>query len=635
MADILQEIIAKLPADAEITKDSCSFEGANIILYTKNEGFFNEKTDLIRELVKEFKKRIELRPDPSITMNEEKAEVIIRETLPEECKLSQVIFDAHRSQVIIEAEKPGVAIGRSGELLRKIKKKTLWVPLIKRTPSIRSKIIENIRAVLYENNDFRRKFLNDVGKRIYNGWIRGKKNEWVRISFMGAGRQVGRSCLFLQTPESRVILDCGINVAAKGEHMYPHFDIPEFKIQELDAVIISHAHLDHSAMTPLLIRYGYKGPIYCTPPTRDIMALLGLDYISVGYKEMKNPPFGIADVKQMVKQTICLDYGQVSDITPDIRITFYNAGHILGSAMTHLHIGNGLHNLLYTGDMLYDNSNLLGKAATRFPRLETVIVESTYGGRDDNPPTRHDCELQLIEIIKKTISQGGKVLLPVLGVGRSQEIMVMLERVMREGSIPKVPIFVQGLVWDVTAIHTAYPDFFNAKIRKQIFFENMNPFLSEIFKRVAGYKEMQVVKDREEPCIIMATSGMLAGGASVDYFKHLGPNSKNSIVLTCYQGKGSLGRRLQDGEKEFSFPVGNNKSEVIRLKAEVHTIKGFSGHSSRPQAMAFMRNLDPKPRRVITNHGESSKCLDLASSIHKAMRIETSVPRNLDALRLI
>jgi uncharacterized protein len=633
MADILSEIKGKLPKSCGVS--ITNFEGANIIIYTDNKDFFLDNKGKIRELVNDFKKRIELRPDPKLCRDMEETEKIITETIPEESKLGLVTFDPQRSRVIIEVEKPGIAIGKSGELLHIIKEKTLWVPIIKRTPAIRSKIIENIRSVLYENNDFRKKFLNDVGKRIYSGWVRGKKNEWVRVSFLGAGRQVGRSCLLLQTPESRVILDCGINVAAKNEHMYPHFDLPEFKISELDAVVISHAHLDHSSMTPLLIKYGYKGPIYCTAPTRDIMALLALDYIAIGYKEMQNPPFSISDVKQMVKQTICLDYHEVSDITPDIRITFYNAGHILGSSMVHLHIGNGLHNMLYTGDMLYDNSNLLGKASTKFPRLETVIIESTYGGRADITPSRKECEDELVKIINDTIKGGGKVLLPVLGVGRSQEIMVILERVMREKQIPQVPIYIQGLVWDVTAIHTAYPDFFNPKVKKQIFYENQNPFLSEVFKRVGSQKEMRQVIESGDSCIIMATSGMLAGGASVEYFKHLSPNPKNSLVLTCYQGKGSLGRRIQEGEKEISFSIGGNKSEVVRVKAGIFTIKGFSGHSSRPQLMAFLRNCEPKPRRVITNHGESSKCLDLASSVHKAMKIETSVPRNLDALRLV
>jgi hypothetical protein len=632
MADIKTEILNQLPEEARI--ESCSFEGANIILYTKSKEFFLNSGTAIRDVVNVIKKRVELRPDPSISLDMEKAKKKIVEIIPEEAKVSEIIFDAQRSQVVIEAEKPGLAIGKSGDLLKQIRKEILWVPLIRRTPAIRSKIIENIRGVLYENNDFRRKFLDQVGKRIYSGWIRGKKDEWVRISCLGASRQVGRSCFLLQTPESRILLDCGINVAAQGDEMFPHFDAPELKINEIDAVIVSHAHLDHSSMIPLLFKYGYKGPVYCTEPTRDIMALLALDYIGVGHAEASKPLFSATDVKEMVKHTICLDYNEVSDITPDVRLTLYDAGHILGSSLCHLHIGNGLHNFVYTGDLNYEISNLLSAANTKFPRVETIMMESTYGSKDDNPPSRRECENILIDIIKKTIENGGKILLPVLGVGRSQEIQVILEKAMREKKIPEVPIYMQGMVWDITAIHTAYPDFFNSKMKKAIFHQNSNPFLSPIFKQVASRKEMEAVIDSGDSCIIMATSGMMVGGASVEYFKALAENPKHNLIITNYVGPGSLARRLQDGEKEISYRLGENRTETVQVKMGINTISGFSGHSSRAQLMNYIYKLEPKPKKVILIHGESSKCLDLASSIHKTNRIETVAPRNLDAIRL-
>jgi len=632
MADIIAEVQKQLPDEAGTT--SCSFEGANIIVYTKNEEFFLEPGTAIREIVNKIKKRVELRPDPSISMDMEKAEIKIKEILPAEANVTSVIFDPQRSQVIIEAEKPGLAIGKSGELLKEIKKQTLWVPLIQRTPSIKSKLIENIRQVLYENNDFRRKFLDKVGKKIYIGWDSNKKEQWVRVSVLGAGRQVGRSCLYLQTPQSRILLDCGIDVAAPEKNMFPFFDAPEFKINEIDAVVVSHAHLDHCGMIPLLFKYGYEGPIYCTSPTRDTMALLALDYINVGWKEIKKPLFTSSDIKEMVKHTICLDYDVVTDITPDIRLTLYNAGHTLGSSLCHLHIGNGLHNLVYTGDFNYETSNLLGAAVSSFPRVETIIMESTYGGKEDNPPSRRESEKYLLDVINATAKKKGKSLMPVLGVGRSQEVMLILEKAMREGRLHKMPIYVQGLVWDVTAIHTAYPDFFNARVRKSIFHQALNPFLSDLFQQVGSYKEMEKVIDSEEPCIIVATSGMMTGGASVSYFKALAESPKNSLILTCYQGEGSLGRRILNGEREISSSVGEGRSEVIRMKMELHNIQGFSGHSSRAQIMNYIHRLDPKPKRIILVHGESSKCLDLASSIHKSQRVETNAPRNLDAIRL-
>jgi len=633
MTKILDEISSKLPSNAKIS--DFAFEGANIVLYTKNKSFFLDNNGVIKEIVNDIKKRVELRPDPSLCMEIEKAEQEIKKILPKEANITNIIFDPQRSRVIIESEKPGLAIGKSGELLKDIRKKTLWVPLIQRTPSIRSKLIENIRQVLYENNDYRKKFLNKVGHRIYDGWIREKKHEWVRLTFLGGAREVGRSCLLLQTPESRVLLDCGVNTALplSNPNSYPIFDVPEFKIEELDAVIITHSHLDHCGIVPLLFKYGYRGPVYCTAPTRDISSLLSLDMIGIAQKEAQKPLYSSTDIKEMVKHTICLNYEEVTDITPDIRITLYNAGHTLGSSMVHLHIGNGLHNLLYTGDMNYETSNLLAPAVIRFPRLETVIIESTYGGKDDIVPTRKESEMKFIEIVKSTVARKGKVLMPVLGVGRSQEVMLIIEKCIREGLIPKIPVFIQGMVWDINAIHTAYPDFFNNQVKKSIFHKNQNPFLSDIFKRIGSQKEMIEVIEETGPCIIIATSGMMVGGSSVEYFKQLAENKNNSLVFTCYQGEGSLGRRIQSGEKEIAFQNGE-KQNIIKVNMEIHDIKGFSGHSSRDQLLNFIYRLSPKPKKVIINHGESSKCLELASSLHKLNRIETAAPRVLEAIRI-
>jgi predicted metal-dependent RNase len=249
--------------------DAC-FEGANIVLYTKDKDFFMDNKGMIKEIVDKLKKRIELRPDPAITMEIEKAEDQIRKIIPEDAGIANITFDPQRSRVIIEAEKPGIAIGKQGETLREIRAKTLWVPLIRRTPAIKSKIIDNTRAVLYKESDYRRKFLNKVGHRIYDGWIREKKIEWIRITFLGGARQVGRSCLFLQTPESRILLDCGVDVASDQEP-YPFLEVPEFNINQLDAVIVTHSHLDHIGFIPYLFKFGYRGPVYMTAPTRDLM----------------------------------------------------------------------------------------------------------------------------------------------------------------------------------------------------------------------------------------------------------------------------------------------------------------------------------------------------------------------------
>ncbi|MBT3304705.1 beta-CASP ribonuclease aCPSF1 [Candidatus Woesearchaeota archaeon] len=629
--DILKEILKLIPNSERLISDA-GFEGANIVLYTKDKDFFLDNGGVIKDLVNEFKKRIELRYDPSMVLDMEKAEIEINKILPEEAKADQVTFDPQRSQVIIETEKPGTAIGKQGMLLKEIKKATGWTPLIKRTPTIRCELIENVRGVLYQNSDYRRKFLDKVGHRVYDGWVRGKKEEWIRISQLGAGRQVGRSCLFLQTPESRVLLDCGIDPADK-EHQFPYLEAPEFNIQELDAVIVTHAHLDHSGLVPWLFRMGYRGPVYCTAPTRDVMSLLAIDFHKIMKGDRKDPLFEMDDIREMVKHTIVLGFEEVTDITPDVRITLYNSGHIIGAAMVHMHIGNGLHNFLYTGDQKYGKTQLLDPAVTKFPRLETMMIESTYGGKDNVLPSREESEDFLGKTVTETINGGGKVLIPVLGVGRAQEVMLIVESLMRAGKMPKVPVFIDGMVWAITAIHTAYPEFLSRTVRKSVFQKNESPFLSDIFKRVGSHKERVEIIEETGPCIILATSGMLVGGPSVEYLKQLMDNPKNTICFVCYQAAGSLGRRIQNGEKEIAF--GNSmKQEVNPLKMRVEVLEGFTGHSGRGQLMNFVKKCDPKPRKIMVNHGEVSRCLDLASSVHKVLRVETVAPRNLDVIRL-
>tara|TARA_Y100000310_G_scaffold78902_1_gene75580 strand:- start:1149 stop:3038 length:1890 start_codon:yes stop_codon:yes gene_type:complete len=628
MTDIIKEILKHIPKGK--ISEAC-FEGANIVLYTKDEEFFLNNTGIIKKIVDEIKKRIELRPDPAITLDLEKAEKEIKTLIPKEAGISNIIFDSQRSIVVIEAEKPGLAIGKQGSVLREIRTKTLWIPVIKRTPAIRSKLIENIRAVLYQNSDYRRKFLDKTGHRIYDGWIRGKKEEWIRISYLGGARNVGRSCLFLQTPESRVLLDCGIDVASDN-HAYPHLEAPEFDIKELDAVIVSHSHLDHSGFIPYLFKFGYRGPVYCTTPTRDVMSLLLLDNVKIMRSEGKEPIYTSDDVKEMVKHTVCLEYGAVTDVTPDVRITLYNSGHILGASLVHLHIANGLHNLVYTGDLKYARTQLLEPAATRFPRLETLLIESTYGGKDNILPPQREMDNYLKQVIKETIERKGKVLMPVLGSGRAQEVMIMIANMIKDKEVPPFNVYIDGMVWDVTAIHTAYPEYLNHIIRKQIFHKDENPFLLDVFKRVGSQKERTQVIEEEGACLILATSGMLVGGPSMEYLRNLASNPKNSLVFSCYQGEGSLGRRIQRGDKEIFFKNGA-KQEACEIKMQVHKLE-ITNHSDRRQLMNFVYKCEPRPKKVIVNHGENSRCLDLASSLHKQYRIETSAPRDLEAVRI-
>jgi hypothetical protein len=629
MADILKSIKDELP---KLVSDA-SFEGANIVLYTDNKEFFKTGEPKIKEIVDKIKKRIELRAETKILASEGETEKTIRAIVPEEAEITNIIFDIQRSTVVIEAKKPGLVIGKQGSILSDIKKSTMWSPVVQRSPAIPSKITEKIRSVLYANNNYRRKFLNDIGKKIYSEWNPEKMDMWVRITTLGGGRQVGRSCFLLHTPNSKILLDCGINPAiTAGAERFPYLDVAEIgDLNSIDAIILTHAHLDHSGLVSYLYKMGYKGPIYMTAPTRDIASLLALDFVGVAYKQAASPLYRADDIKEMVRHSICLDYGEVTDITSDIRITLYNAGHVLGSAQVHINIGNGLHNLVYGGDMKYSKTRLLDPAINHFPRVETVIMESTYGSKNDVLPPRQETEQKFIELAKQVIERKGKILLPELGLGHAQETVLRVEEAIRTGELPKVPVYLDGMVWDINAIHTAYPDFLSSSVRNQVFQDN-NPFLSDVFKRVGSPTERQEVLEGG-PCIIIATSGMLVGGASVEYFRNLASNPNNLIVFECYQAIGSLGRQVQEGAKEI-FVSPDYGSEKVAIKMQVETLAGLSAHSGRNELIQYISRMTPRPKKIIINHGESSKCLDLASSLYRLNKIETNVPKNLETIRL-
>ncbi len=621
---ILKELRERIPKNAEISQ--VKFEGSELVLYTKSRSFFKNFEKTVKEVVRELKKRIEIRPDLSITMDMEKTKKKIREIVPESAGIVEIYFEPDLGKVIIEVQKPGLVIGKGGETYRRIKNETYWLPKIERAPSIKSDIVVAVRKLLHSEIDYRKKFLNRIGQKINVPQSEEeKRNEWIRISALGGFRQVGRICVLVQTSCSNVMLDCGVDV---GSNSYPYLDAPEFDIEKLDAVVATHAHLDHVGYIPYLYENGYVGPLYCTAPTRDLMVLLCLDYIDVCQKEGKPVPYSKKSVEKAVKHSIVLDYGEVLDITRNMRLTFQPAGHLLGSSLVHLHIGEGLHNILYTGDMMFGPTRLFEPAFTDFKRIETIILESTYGSSDDIKPSRRDSEQKLLDVIEKTIKRGGKVLIPSFAVGRAQEIMAILG----SGNFD-FPVYMEGMLWDATAIHTAYPEYFSKYLQKSIFHYGKNPFLSKNFHRVAPRERNNII-DSAEPCVIIATSGMLIGGPAIEYLKGLAHDKKNTLLFVGYQAEGTPGRRLQKGWREIPIR-GGVRTKALKLEMEVDTIEGgLSGHSDRRQLMSYIHKLGCKPERVITNHGESKKCVELARDIHKSFRCETLSPKNLEAIRL-
>jgi hypothetical protein len=626
--EIRKKVKEAIPPSVRVR--SIEFEGPQLVIYVENPQEIAE-VDIVKKLAKDLRKRIIIRPDPKSLKPPEEAREEILKIIPEDAKISNIYFDEENGEVIIEAEKPGVVIGKQGSTFREIMKAVGWSPRVIRTPPIKSKTIESIRTFLMNAKDDRAEILKKIGERIHRGVL--IEDKWVRVTFLGGSREVGRSCYLLQTPETRILIDCGVNVS--NIQSTPYLYVPELQpLDAIDAVVITHAHLDHCGLVPLLFKYGYKGPVYLTPPTRDLMVLLQLDFIEVAAREGTQLPYSSSLIREALKHTITLDYGVVTDISPDVRLTFYNAGHILGSAIAHFHIGEGMYNIAFTGDFKFERTRLFDKAATNFPRLEALIMEATYGGSNDFQPSRKEAEEKLIEIINKTLSRGGKVLIPTFAVGRSQEVMIVLEEAIRGKKLEEVTVYLDGMIYEATAIHTAYPEYLNAHLRDLIFYHGINPFISESFVGVDSPSKREEVIEDSSPSIIIATSGMLNGGPVMEYFRHLAGDERNTLIFVGYQAEGTLGRKIQKGWKEVPFPI-NGRREVVEVKMEVETVDGFSGHSDRRQLINYIKYLSSKPEKVATVHGDEMKCLDLASSIYKTYRIETRAPLNLETIRFM
>jgi KH/beta-lactamase-domain protein len=629
--EISQYILGHVPNEAEVTR--IEYEGPSLAVYAKRPEALVEQSSLIAGIVNVIRKRIVIRSDPSVRLPEEEAEKKAREIVSAEAEVTDVNFDPSLGEIIIEAKKPGLVIGKNGMVLQEIIKQTRWRPQVLRSPPLRSKIVTHMRHYLHSESKERERILRTVGERIF----RPKTFEVgdVRITTLGGVQEVGRSSFLMQTRESSVLLDCGVNPgSSRPFEAFPRFDNPGFEIDSLDAVVISHAHLDHCGLVPFLFKYGYDGPVYCSAPTSNLMTLLQLDYLDVANKQGVTAHYDQKDVRECVLHTVPLRYGVVTDIAPDVRLTLHNAGHILGSSMAHLHVGEGLHNVVYTGDYKYARTMLLEAATTEFPRVETVITESTYGGPDDFMPSRIEAEERLTHLVNTTLERKGKVLIPVPAVGRAQEIMLILDGYMRRGLMKEAPVFIEGMISEATAIHTAYPEYLGREVRHSILHDEINPFQSDYFTIVEHPNVRQEIIEGE-PCIIMATSGMLEGGPVIEYFKSLADNEANTVVFVSYQIEGTMGRRVQKGLNEVTVVNNEGKMDIVRVRLQVESIEGFSGHSDRRQLIAYVGHLQPKPERVVVCHGERAKCLGMANFFENRLGIQSFAPAVLETFRLL
>jgi predicted metal-dependent RNase len=335
-------------------------------------------------------------------------------------------------------------------------------------------------------------------------------------------------------------------------------------------------------------------------------------------------PYSLRDIEQVVVHTIPLSFGIVTDISPDVKLMLSNAGHILGSGLIHLHIGNGDHNLLYTGDLKFGKTYLLENAIWNFPRVETIIMESTYGDKQDIFPPREESNNCLIDSINDTISGGGKILLPVPSVGLAQELILIIHMYMKAGKIDKTKMLIEKIILEASSVHEVFPEYLSREMNHRVLDTQDAPFREQEFNFVES------ARLTSGPAIIFSPSSMLIGGPSVEYLRQISEDPRNKLILTSYQAAGTPGRHIQDGGREISVC-----GQTIAINCKVQKIEGFSSHSDYNQLVAYINRLKSKLRRILVNHGERANVQNLASSLNRMFKIPTQHPLVQEATKLM
>lgn len=428
----------------------------------------------------------------------------------------------------------------------------------------------------------------------------------LRVSFLGAAGEVGRSCILIKSAGASVLLDSGIKLGAVNE--YPALDSTTLK--GIDAVVVSHAHLDHSGYLPHLYSEGYRGPIYATKPTLELINVLVSDYLNI------SNPEGVRKgaVQSMQRYYNIAEYHKEFSIN-GLKIKLVPAGHILGSAM--IEASDGKNRLLYTGDVNFRTTKLLDPAYTEHLTADTLITESTYGGDADTFPSERSTLNRMALSIKETLNNGGNVVMPSFGVGRAQELLLVLDDYMKSGSLPTVPIYTDGMVNKALRIHRHNVIYCRDELQKRILMNDDDPFKSKNFVPVITSQQRNRIMHGSTPGIIVTTSGMLTGGPILKYMAHMARSESNKLILVGYQAEGTRGRVLLEGSR--SLEIDGRKVEVRMAVEQYH----FSAHADRPQLLHFIGKIKGL-RNIFIVHGESEKAHQLMLSLNK--RYNTVVP---------
>jgi metallo-beta-lactamase family protein len=431
----------------------------------------------------------------------------------------------------------------------------------------------------------------------------------------------------------KILLDCGRSPGSRADSRRRTASFP-FHPSEIDAVVLSHAHMDHSGNLPQLVRQGFDGPIFCTPPTRDLIAVMLRN--SARFQEEDARVLRVLDrdgddgllqalasredVQRTVRLCVPVPYGQTREVAPGVSVRFAEAGHILGSAMVALtfHSGGRDHRVTFTGDLGRRGLPLLRDPAP-VPEADLLICECTYGGRVHASIDRMADEL--VEVVQRAVARGGRVLVPAFSLGRTQLVVSCLERAIRDGRLPRVPVYVDSpLAADVADVYREHPDCLDEESTRRLA-AGEDPLDGSLVCYVRDGEESRELAEGREPCVVVAAGGMCEGGRILRHLKQHIDDPRCSVVLVSYQAPDSLGRRLLEPRPTVRF-----HGRDWNLWADVIDLHGFSGHADHNDFLDLLGPLAGRTKHVRLVHGEPEQAEALAEALRRRGFDDVAIP---------
>jgi metallo-beta-lactamase family protein len=459
-----------------------------------------------------------------------------------------------------------------------------------------------------------------------------------RLTFWGAAGQVTGSMHLLEAAGARILLDAGLFQGRRSEAQALNRKLP-FDPRRIDGIVLSHAHIDHSGRLPLLVREGFHGPVYGTPATRDLSAVLLADAAHIQEKDHEflrhreklgpesEPLYSLRDAIAVQDLMVGLPYRRIFHLRKHLAVEFLEAGHILGSATVDLRVSEGgNHRLVFSGDIGRSGMPIVRDPEPPVGPIDTLIVESTYADRRHEP--FDDAESKLAAAVKRVASRGGKVLIPAFALGRVQELIYSLHRLSREGQIPELPIYIDSpLGVDITTIFRMHPEVFD---RRERMIETTNDLFDfPLIRYVRDVADSKALDTSNGPAVIIAASGMAESGRILHHLAHGIGDPRNLVLFVGFQAEHTLGRRIQQGAESVRI-----LGQEYQRQAEVESITGYSAHADKEELRSWVRRLGGPIRRAFVVHGEPPALAAMASILQEEGVRDVRVPKHGESFDL-